>query len=59
MYCIWTGRYLAAHPELQRQVCAFVEFEAAEAAGRAVREVADPGGLQVSTVVIGLDCGLE
>lgn len=40
-------RYLAAHPELQRQVCAFVEFETAEAAGRAVREVADPGGLQV------------
>lgn len=40
-------RYLAAHPELQRQVCAFVEFETAEAAGRAVRELADPGGLQV------------
>lgn len=41
-------RYLTAHPDLQRRVCAFVEFEKAEAAEMAVK---DPGlrggGLQV------------
>ena len=42
-------RYLTAHPHLQQTVTAFVEFEAVEAAERAVRELgATEGGLQVS-----------
>lgn len=41
-------RYLTAHPHLQQTVTAFVEFEAVEAAERAVRELgATEGGLQV------------
>ena len=44
-------KYLAAHPHLQQKVCAFVEFEKAESAQRAVRELpASPGGLQVNHI---------
>jgi len=45
-------RYLTAHPELHRTVCAFVEFEKPEAAEKAVRDQGlREGGLQVKEYV--------